>query len=72
MKTQLELGNQAAGPLPVNYTNPLPVISGGLAADQIFITMQALPIAQSLLHLQLLVVLSISPHLLEQPMFISI
>lgn len=36
MKTQLELGNQAAGPLPVNYTNPLPVISGGLAAGQIY------------------------------------
>jgi hypothetical protein len=36
MKTQLELGNYAAGPAPVNYTNPLPVISGGVAAGSIY------------------------------------
>jgi hypothetical protein len=36
MKTQLELGNYASGPAPVNYTNPLPVISGGVAQGQIY------------------------------------
>ena len=36
MKTQLELGSYPQGPQPVNYTNPLPVISGGLAAGQIY------------------------------------
>lgn len=36
MKTQLELGNYPTGPTPVNYTNPLPIISGGVAAGQIY------------------------------------
>lgn len=36
MKTQLEIGSYAQGPLPVNYINPLPVISGGVAAGSIY------------------------------------
>lgn len=35
MKTQLELA-AGIGPVPVNYTNPLPVISGGLPAGSIY------------------------------------
>ena len=36
MKTQLEIGSYAQGPLPVNYINPLPVISGGVPAGSIY------------------------------------
>jgi hypothetical protein len=38
MKTQLEIGSYPAGPTPVNYTNPLPVISGGQPAGSIYQT----------------------------------
>lgn len=41
MKTQLELA-AGIGPVPVNYTNPLPVISGGLAAGQIYSNNQSI------------------------------